>query len=157
MKLERCFSREAAAKWSEDLWTRLGYTSDPSTWPQERVRLEGEKSVPASEFAPKAWAAICELLGGEERLSDDWARNWSDGFIVNCGTPEYRPDDELEFRTLDNWHTDGDFFVHYLDSPEQALLVIPLFTDIVPKGGGTVLCTDGIGIYAKHLVGRLFC
>jgi len=57
----------------------------------------------------------------------------------------------LDFRTLDNWHNDGDWFVHFLDSPEQALLVIPLFTDIMPKGGGTVICTDGVGLVAKRL------
>lgn len=82
-------------------------------------------------------------------------RNWHNGFIVNCGKPEYKPDDELDFRTLDNWHVDGDFFIHYLDSPEQALLVIPLFSDIEPKCGGTVLCSDGVGVFAKHLVGTL--
>jgi len=151
VKLSKCFSRDDAAKWTEGVWTRLGYTSDPSTWKEERPRLPDEKSIPASKFAPKAWAAICELLGGEYRISDDWTRNWRDGFIVNCGKPEYKPDDELDFHTLDNWHTDGDFFIHYLDSPEQALLVIPLFTDIAPKGGGTVLCSDGIGVFAKHM------
>lgn len=155
LKIPQCFSREAAAKWTEGVWTRLGYTSDPSTWTSERPRLPDEKAIPASKFAPKAWAAICELLGGEDRISDDWTRTWRDGFIVNCGKPEYKPDDELDFRTLDNWHTDGDFFIHFLDSPEQGLLVIPLFSDIDPKGGGTVICTDGIGVFAKHLVGRL--
>lgn len=50
-------------------------------------------------------------------------------------------------------HNDGDFFVHFLDSPEQALLVIPLWSDIVPRGGGTVVCADGIKCIAKHLVG----
>jgi hypothetical protein len=56
---------------------------------------------------------------------------------------------------LDNWHNDGDFFVHFLDSPEQALLVIPLWSDIESKGGGTAVCGDGIKYIAKHLVGRL--
>lgn len=74
---------------------------------------------------------------------------------MNCGIPEYSSDDDLDFRTLDNWHTDGDFFVHYLDSPEQALLVIPLFTDMESKCGGTVLCSNGIGIFAKHMVGKV--
>jgi hypothetical protein len=46
---------------------------------------------------------------------------------------------------------DGDFFVHYLDSPEQALLVVPLWSDVVPSGGGTVICPAGIPIIAKYL------
>lgn len=53
---------------------------------------------------------------------------------------------------LDNWHNDGDFFVHFLDSPEQALLVIPLWSDIAHKGGGTAVNGDGIKYIAKHLV-----
>ena len=53
---------------------------------------------------------------------------------------------------LENWHNDGDFFVHFLDSPEQALLVIPLWSDIVSKAGGTAICTDGIKHIAKLLV-----
>jgi hypothetical protein len=55
-------------------------------------------------------------------------------------------------KDLWGWHNDGDFFVHFLDSREQALLVIPLWSDIVPKGGGTVINTDGTRYIAKHLV-----
>ena len=46
----------------------------------------------------------------------------------------------------------GDFFVHFLDSPEQGLLVIPLFTDILPNGGGTFVCPGGIDRVARWLV-----
>lgn len=45
----------------------------------------------------------------------------------------------------------GDFFLHFLDSPEQALLVIPIFSDIVPRGGGTYINPSGITAIAKHL------
>lgn len=41
--------------------------------------------------------------------------------------------------------------MHYLDSPEQALLVIPLFTDIVPNGGGTIICPEAIPKIANYL------
>jgi hypothetical protein len=101
-------------------------------------------------FAPKAWAAICELCGGEDRVSEQ-SSSWGDGLIVNLGTSEWEnqwPDP----RKLDNWHADGDFFVHFLDSPEQALLVIPLFSDIKPRGGGTMICPEAIPLIAKHLV-----
>ena len=98
---------------------------------------------------------MCELLGGEDRISDTM-RGWADGFIVNLGKENYNPEDELNFRELQGWHNDGDFFVHHLDSPEQALLVIPLYSEIVPKGGGTVICTDGIKHIAKLLVSVVF-
>lgn len=106
-------------------------------------------SFSASEFAPRAWAAICELCGGEDRIVPE-SGQWRDGLIVNLGTPENEGKD-IPPQTLDNWHVDGDFFVHYLDSPEQGLLVIPLLSDITPGGGGTVICPEGIPKVARHL------
>jgi hypothetical protein len=41
--------------------------------------------------------------------------------------------------------------VHFLDSPEQALLVIPIYSDIKPRGGGTMICPEGIGLIANYL------
>jgi hypothetical protein len=104
---------------------------------------------PVSTFAPKAWSGICTLLGGASRV-DSNASTWKDGWIVNLGTPEghnklIRPQD------LPGWHVDGDFFVHYLDSPEQGLLVIPLWTDIQAGGGGTYICPGAIPTVARHL------
>ncbi|KAK3676488.1 hypothetical protein LTR78_003764 [Recurvomyces mirabilis] len=151
IKIPQCFSREKSDAFTSTVWTRLGADpNDKSTWPPDKMNMPGHSAVSAKEFAPKAWAAMCELVGGEEKVSD-WCRDWKDGWIVNLGKPEFKPEDPLEFRTLDNWHNDGDWFTHFLDSPEQALLVIPLFSDIKPKGGGTVLCTDGIKLVAERL------
>jgi hypothetical protein len=41
--------------------------------------------------------------------------------------------------------------VHFLDSPEQALLVTPLWAPIKPRGGGTYIATDGIELIANYL------
>lgn len=69
---------------------------------------------------------------------------------MNLGSPahENQPDPPQQLR---GWHVDGDFFVHYLDSPEQALLVVPLFTDVPPQGGGTALYPAGMHAVAAHL------
>ena len=90
-----------------------------------------------------------ELLGGEERIDED-SSSWGDSFIVNLGTPELeRKGSEIAPPDLSNWHVDGDFFVHFLDSPEQALLVIPLYSDIKSQGGATYIATDGIDMIAN--------
>lgn len=102
-----------------------------------------------SEFAPKAWAGICSLLGGASKV-DSNASTWKDGFIVNLGTPEGH-NTLIKPQDLPGWHVDGDFFVHYLDSPEQGLLVIPLWSDIVAGGGGTFICPAAISTVAKYL------
>lgn len=102
-----------------------------------------------ASFAPKAWAGICTLLGGSERV-DSNASTWKDGFIVNLGTPQGH-NKVIKPQELPGWHVDGDFFVHYLDSPEQGLLVIPLWSDIAAGGGGTYICPGAIPVVAKHL------
>ncbi|KAL4933020.1 uncharacterized protein BDV17DRAFT_145304 [Aspergillus undulatus] len=152
VKIPNCFSAEKAADWTRDVWVRLGYSpTDKTTWTKERINMPHHRDEPVRTFAPKAWAAICELCGGEDRISDSREfTTWRDSLIVNLGTPEWEnrwPDP----RELDNWHVDGDFFWHFLDSPEQALLVIPLFSDIRPRGGGTMICPEGISVIAKHL------
>ncbi|KAK2758680.1 hypothetical protein FQN54_003370 [Arachnomyces sp. PD_36] len=148
--LTGCFSREQAAEWTRDLWTRLGYSpTDKSTWTQERINMPSHRTVDVQQFAPTAWKAICQLLGGEERVSASSSR-WTDGLIVNLGDPS-GDNAWVQPRDLKGWHVDGDFFMHYLDSPEQALLVIPLFSDIKEKAGGTMISPDGIELIAKHL------
>jgi hypothetical protein len=148
VKLEQCFSRESAAQLTGNVWTRLGMDpNDKSTWSQERINMPGHRSFPVAEYAPKAWDGMCDLLGGADRIEP---AQWRDALIVNLGTPEGEGK-HLSGNELQGWHVDGDFFVHYLDSPEQGLLVIPLFTDVVPGGGGTMICPGAIPHVAKHL------
>jgi len=123
--------------------------NDQSTWTRLRTNMPCHSTFDAADFAPRAWAAICELCGGEDRVDPD-SRIWRDSLIVNLGDAQHggKP---VPPKELPEWHVDGDFFVHYLDSPEQALLVTPLFTDIVPNGGGTYICPEAIPKIARHL------
>ncbi|PSK38126.1 hypothetical protein B9Z65_1317 [Elsinoe australis] len=150
LKLPDCFPQEQADKLVSTVWTRLGMDpKDKSTWHTERTNMPRHTEFLASDFAPKAWSAICELLGGKERIAD-YHKNWNDALIVNLGTPEGAGED-IPGGDLPGWHVDGDFFAHYLDSPEQGLLVIPLFTDIRPGGGGTYICPPAIPKMAQYL------
>lgn len=47
---------------------------------------------------------------------------------------------------------DGDWFTHYLDSPEQGLIVIQLFNDIIPRAGATWIVEDGLKHVCKWYV-----
>lgn len=150
IKIANAFTKEQAESVTKNVWTRLGMSeTDKSTWTRLRTNMPFHFTFDASEFAPRAWAAICELSGGEERVTPH-SKIWKDSLIVNLGSVEaegkpVRPQD------LDGWHVDGDFFVHYLDRPEQGLLVTPLFTNIAPNAGGTVICPEAIPKMAKHL------
>ncbi len=100
------------------------------------------------DIAPRAWAAICQLMGGEERIAAPvW---WGDAFIAN-----YRLGAERAWLppgpAVTGWHKDGDFFLHFLDSPEQGLLAIVLWDDVLPRGGGTFVCCDSVGHIARFL------
>jgi hypothetical protein len=150
LRIPQAFTPEKAASWTENIWTRLGYDpNDKSTWLSERINMPNHKFEPVRTFSPLAWGAICELLGGEDRI-DNMCTRWSDGLIVNLGAPEWE-NNWQEPKELMNWHVDGDFFLHFLDSREQALLVIPVFTEILSHGGGTMIAPDGISMIAKHL------
>ncbi|KAK3943051.1 ribonucleoside-diphosphate reductase large subunit [Diplogelasinospora grovesii] len=150
VKIPNAFTKEQAESITGNVWTRLGFDpNDKSTWTRLRTNMPHHNEFDASQFAPRARAAICELCGGEDKITPS-SKYWKDSFIVNLGSAEgegkpARPQD------LDGWHVDGDFFVHYLDSPEQGLLVTPLYTDIMPHGGGTMICPEAIPKVAKHL------
>ncbi|CAF3465317.1 unnamed protein product, partial [Fusarium graminearum] len=150
LKIEGAFTPEQAAPMLKDVEERLGVDlNDKSTWKQWRINLKPNRWVQASEFAPKAWEAICELSGGEQRLDPEGCF-WSNGFIVNLGDSAYEGKPS-PLEGLDQFHTDGQFFVHYLDSPEQGIFCVPLWTDIVPGGGPTALCSGTVGTVAKWL------
>ncbi|PVI06904.1 hypothetical protein DM02DRAFT_378315 [Periconia macrospinosa] len=150
VKLSNCFTREQADNLQATLWTRLGMDpNDMSTWHTERTNMPWHQTFTVSDFAPKAWGAILSLLGPPSAI-DPSVSAWRDSFIVNLGTPSGH-NQVIKPQDLPGWHVDGDFFVHYLDSPEQALLIIPLWSDIAPGGGGTMICPRAIDVVAKHL------
>lgn len=149
-RISNAFTKEQAESVTKTVWTRLGMSpTDKSTWTRLRTNMPGHNTFDASVFAPRAWAAICELCGGEDRVHPA-SKTWRDSLIVNLGAAEHEGK-PVPPKELPEWHVDGDFFVHYLDSPEQALLVTPLFTDIVPGGGGTMICPEAIPKVARHL------
>jgi len=149
VKIEGAFPTQVAKEWSANCFSRLGYDpADKRTWLEPRIHMGGDKFVEVAQFAPRVYGAICDLLGGEERLEPP--SRWSDHFIVNLGL---RADEEWQPAgpTTPGWHKDGDFFRHFLDSPEQGLLVFVNWTDVVHHGGPTYIATDSVPVIAKFL------
>lgn len=146
--LHDCFSRAFAEDWTQNAFRRLGYDrNDPSTWTQEIVHMPTAQHVPMPEIAPKAWQAACELLGGEDRVAPC---SWGDGMIVNFHKGADQPW-QPPSPASGGWHKDGDFFRHFLDSPEQGLLTIVIWSDIEPQGGGTFAACDSVAPIARLL------
>lgn len=90
--------------------------------------------------------AMAELI---ELTSADIEHFIEHGFVLvkDCiDLPWVSPSPQAE-----GWHVDGDFFLHFLDSPEQALLTVVLWNDVLPKSGATFLACDSVGPVARFL------
>ena len=152
--LKQCFDcseGSLAHRWISDTWLRNGIDPDaPESWPAEKIHMPSSEVIRARDIAQVAVEKILELCGGADRIDGDDIR-WGNGFIANYGfgrdeawvAPEH---------VEKGWHKDGDFFRHFLDSPEQALLTIIVFSDIGPRGGGTFIAPDSIPVVAKYLL-----
>jgi hypothetical protein len=147
-----CFTREDAQPWVDEAWIRLGYDPhDADTWIEKRVHMPSLRHVHVADLAPKVWGAACELLGGVERIEQPYT--WGNGFIANLGLGADREWEPPSAASPD-WHKDGDFFRHFLDSPEQGLLTIVLWSDIEHRGGGTFIAPDSVASVARLLARR---
>ncbi|KZO97766.1 hypothetical protein CALVIDRAFT_545037 [Calocera viscosa TUFC12733] len=151
LKIPGAINKKYLDEWMKDLWIRLDYKEDdPSTWKEEYVKLPRHREVPAEEFAPDAWKACVELVGGEDRIDPVRERYMGDHFILNHGSEYWTTHDSPPEKTP-GWHTDNDWYRQFLDSSGIALTLIHCFTDIEPRAGGTYLCEDGMTGVCKYL------
>jgi hypothetical protein len=149
IKVSNAIPRSVCEQAERECFERLGFDmEDQSTWSMARIHMPSTKHREVKDVSPVAYEKMCALVGGEHKLKQPCT--WSDGFIVNLGV---RADDPWEPAGPDcpGWHVDGDFFLHFLDSPEQALLVIVLWTDVVHQGGPTFMASDSVPVIAKYL------
>ncbi len=153
-------------RWIEEAYVRLGYSkTDPSTWARDLVHMDHHNHLPVREVAPKAWSALLDVIGGEDRLETTVmgiesghftsinSFIWSDSFIVNFKRGADQPWQPPSSK-VGGWHKDGSYFKHFLDSREQALLPVVLWSDMLHQGGGTFIAPDSVRIVAKFLAER---
>ncbi|MFP6797037.1 MAG: hypothetical protein VB933_08225 [Pseudomonadales bacterium] len=143
-----------------DLKTRYKIAKDdPTSWNRSfagphgmhgYVRTTGSDARFLLETqAPRAFQAQADIIGGRGRLPNaDVDLAWSDAAIGNLGTTTgwHRPNPQQQ-----DWHKDGWHFRHFLNSPEQGLLIWPVYSNILPESGGTFIATDSIGPVARLL------
>jgi hypothetical protein len=128
--------KEAAARMLE-IRTRYGL-------PPESPRLQ--------EVAPRALGAQLDCVGGRDRVKDPKQIKLPDSLAVNlCSDDSNLGEDGWRSTRAPGWHKDGWHYRHYLDSPQQGLLLGYLYADILPGSGGTQMCVDSIGVVARLL------
>lgn len=158
-----CLDTSVAERWIAEAYERLGYDrNDPSTWAKDIIWMDHQNHLPVRQVAPKAWDALLDVIGGEERLepqvmgiesSHFTSINsflWSDSFIVNFHRGADQPW-QPPSPTVKGWHKDGSYFKHFLDSREQALLPIVMWSDMLHQGGGTFIAPDSVRVMARYL------
>lgn len=138
---------------------------DPDTWGQPfnggrlgYIRTKGtDRRLALQVEAPRAFQAQADAIGGADRLPEHGENLiWRDAAIGNlrvaAGLEWERPGPRQA-----GWHKDGWHFRHFLNSPEQGLLTVPIYSDIQPRSGGTFIAPDSIRpvaqLLAQHAAG----
>ncbi len=142
------FPRGESIDWVREECALAGYNlDDPGTWALDYVRLRTTRKERIETYAPVAWGAICALMGGAGRIRN---RAAIDLMAVNLSQGADRPFVPPS-PAAPGWHKDGWHFRHFLDSPEQGFLGIPLLTDVLPRGGATFIAAGSVGPVARFL------
>ncbi len=152
VKLEQAFAEEDALAAQDYVWRQLGLRGikkeDPSTWTEPIVHIrENYASEEFNRCNTERFVGAIEDLIGEGRYALKgkivmwgwWPVNFFEGGDAPWDVP------------AKGWHYDGQQFHHFINSPDQGLLCIPLFSEIRPQGGGTLLAEGTHHIVAKVL------
>jgi len=160
VKLEACFDAGPGSlveRWRAESWARAGLDpEDPASWPaRPKVLRPATERVRVREFAPAAWAGIVRVMGGPERMRNpdfEWGNNFLMNYAVGADEP-WVPCGPESPQGI-NWHVDGSWFRHFLDSPEQGILGVVCWDDMLHQGGATCIAPDSIGVIAEYLRAR---
>lgn len=138
LALDDAFPRELAEHWTRTALGRVGVDPDDrATWPTSFGPIKTDDATGFSadlrHFSPRAWRAVCELVGGEERIDGPIAVN--DKLILNTGHHADQPWRDPG-SVSEGWHVDGDHN-QFIDQPERGLMLLYLFTDVHERGGST--------------------
>lgn len=128
---------------------RLGADAkDPSAWPQGWHNLSAAEVFAIDDVAPRAGAVLDELVGGRANVRFG---DIPDNLIFNFrgDVPAWAPDDWQTEAA--GYHKDGDWFRHFLDSPEQGLLGVVFWRDVDADQGATFIAADSIAPVARLL------
>jgi hypothetical protein len=131
------FSAAQAQAARAAVWRRMASKAGileaaPSTWPAsyDIEELVSEPAVIAC-FTERVAAAIDQLVGEDRWTGVRRWGFWPVNFYYGSGHAARWPST--------GWHIDGNWFQHTLTAPQQGLLLVGIFTDVGPGGGGMVV------------------
>ena len=150
VQVKEAYRREDALRAQQVLWQHLEergvLKDDPSTW-QPMVRMnEGYSTEEFARCDTERFTQAIEDLVGADRMRNRHVNTWG-WWPVNFALGADRPWDV----PANGWHWDGSHFRHYVDSPEQGVLILCMFSEIGRHAGGTVVVEGSHNVVAKYL------
>jgi hypothetical protein len=129
------FSRELVERIVPLVWAELDIApDDPSTWTDPVIMLRKvleEQPIPQIH-TQRYVEAIDDLCGPGRWHAHNGAGVWPI-LLPGFTKPPWHPPPKGE------WHVEGNWFHHLINSAEQGLVCLQLFTDIERGGGGTAV------------------
>jgi hypothetical protein len=121
-----------AARCRERVWQAAGLSADqPATWTKPVVHLqEAYADGPFAEVMTPAISGAMDDLLGPGRYQPLTGYGWWPIAFPGFDKPPWRA-------PTVGWHVDGQHFHHHIDSSNQGLLPLFIFSEIQPGDGGT--------------------
>ena len=159
----RGFKKDDPETWKEEPYVRTGCPPNvhimASRGDQEAARKKLEirtryglppESSLLGEVAPRALGAQLDCVGGRDRVDAPEQIALPDSLAINLCSDDSELGEEGWRSTLaPGWHKDGWHYRHFLDSPQQGLLLGYIYSDLLPESGGTQMCVDSVGVVAR--------
>lgn len=128
--IRNAFPRELAEKVLPILWAASSFDpKDSKTWKSALAvvpKVLHDEPIPQI-YSPRVIGAIEDLVGAGR-----YHRPGGTGYLV-INFPGFATGPWKMY----GGHVDGNFFHHHIDSREQGLVALFMYTDIAPAGGGT--------------------
>jgi hypothetical protein len=152
VKLEEAFPRNRALQVQEFVWERLAERGvrkdDRSTWTEPVVHIKENYNDPVfHECATERLADAVEDLVGEGRWRTREKTGYWGWWPVNFSKGADQPWDV----PIGGWHWDGQHFQHFVDAPDQGLLLLCFFSEVRSRGGATLVAEGSHEVVARFL------
>lgn len=139
--VRQAFDRSVAERFLAELWRTEGF--DPNTAAPGVHILRTELSHYTTLYYTERLKAAIDVLVGAGR--------WEPAGFCHFHPVVIGDGSGAPFSIPTGWHVDGNWFHHTLHERRQALVVLPLWTDIDSGGGGTAVCPGSAASAARAL------
>ncbi|KRE98427.1 hypothetical protein ASG89_05305 [Paenibacillus sp. Soil766] len=160
VKVAQAFSREKALACQDFLWNKVeeAYAvkrDDPVSWIRSLIFHQVSYRGPEFDICnTQRMADAIEDLVGEGRWREHVVYKERDADYPTWGwwpvNFHHGRDKPWDVPT-EGWHWDGSHFHHFVDSPDQGLLCLCLFSDVGSQAGGTLVAEGSHKVVAKFL------